>query len=102
MGAGSVKDGMERVVAVDWSGDKGPGQRKKLWAGVWTAATGQVRLGERADAGGVDRVAGGAGARDSADGGGGGLLLQLSGVVSGGAWVCDGVRVLGEGGGGKG
>jgi hypothetical protein len=30
--------GMERVVAVDWSGDKGPGQRKKLWAGVWTAA----------------------------------------------------------------
>ena len=44
MGAGSVKDGMERVVAVDWSGDKGPGQRKKLWAGVWTAATGRVRL----------------------------------------------------------
>lgn len=31
---------MERVVAVDWSGDKGPGQRKKLWAGVWTAAAG--------------------------------------------------------------
>ena len=44
MGAGSVKEGMERVVAVDWSGDKGPGQRKKLWAGVWTAATGRVRL----------------------------------------------------------
>ncbi|MCU1322411.1 MAG: hypothetical protein JWM43_2060 [Acidobacteriaceae bacterium] len=36
--------GMERVVAVDWSGDKGPGQRKKLWAGVWTAATGKVLL----------------------------------------------------------
>ena len=36
--------GMERVVAVDWSGDKGPGQRKKLWAGVWTAATGKVWL----------------------------------------------------------
>jgi hypothetical protein len=30
--------GLERVVAVDWSGDKGPGQRKKIWAGVWTAA----------------------------------------------------------------
>ena len=44
MGAGSVKDGIERVVAVDWSGDKGPGQRKKLWAGVWTAATGRVQL----------------------------------------------------------
>jgi hypothetical protein len=44
VGAGSVKDGMERVVAVDWSGDKGPGQRKKLWAGVWTAATGRVQL----------------------------------------------------------
>ena len=28
---------LERVVAVDWSGDKGPGQRKKIWAGVWTA-----------------------------------------------------------------
>ena len=32
------KGEVERVVAVDWSGDKGPGQRKKLWAGVWTAA----------------------------------------------------------------
>jgi hypothetical protein len=29
--------GLQRVVAVDWSGDKGPGQRKKIWAGVWTA-----------------------------------------------------------------
>lgn len=28
---------MQRVVAVDWSGDKGPGQRKKIWAGVWKA-----------------------------------------------------------------
>jgi hypothetical protein len=36
--------GLERVVAVDWSGDKGPGQRKKIWAGVWTAATGKVLL----------------------------------------------------------
>jgi hypothetical protein len=36
--------GLERVVAVDWSGDKGPGQRKKLWAGVWTASTGRVTL----------------------------------------------------------
>src|SRR5207249_11676648 len=26
------------VVAVDWSGDKGPGQRKEIWVGVWTAA----------------------------------------------------------------
>jgi hypothetical protein len=34
-----MKDGgLQRVVAVDWSGDKGPGQRKKIWAGVWTAA----------------------------------------------------------------
>jgi hypothetical protein len=31
---------LERVVAVDWSGDKGPGQRKKIWAGVWTRAAG--------------------------------------------------------------
>ena len=35
---------MERMVAVDWSGDKGPGQRKKIWAGVWTASTGRVTL----------------------------------------------------------
>ncbi len=27
---------VERLIAVDWSGDKGPGQRKKIWAGVWT------------------------------------------------------------------
>jgi hypothetical protein len=34
-----MKDGgLQRVVAVDWSGDKGPGQRKKIWAGVWTAS----------------------------------------------------------------
>jgi hypothetical protein len=31
--------GLQRVVAVDWSGDKGPGQRKKIWAGVWTASS---------------------------------------------------------------
>ena len=37
--------GLQRVVAVDWSGDKGPGQRKKIWAGVWTAAkSGTVNL----------------------------------------------------------
>ncbi len=39
---------MQRVVAVDWSGDKGAGQRKKIWAGVWTAG----RRG-RVDGGGV-------------------------------------------------
>ena len=33
---------VERLVAVDWSGDKGPGQRKKIWAGVWTR--GKVKL----------------------------------------------------------
>lgn len=27
---------LDRVVAVDWSGDKGPGQRKKIWSAVWT------------------------------------------------------------------
>ncbi len=35
---------VQRVVAVDWSGDRSPaGQRKKIWAGVWTAG-GPVRL----------------------------------------------------------
>ncbi len=32
----------ERLVAVDWSGDKGPGQKKKIWAGVWTRGYGKV------------------------------------------------------------
>ena len=32
--------GLQRVVGVDWSGDQGPGQRRKIWAGVWTAAAG--------------------------------------------------------------
>src|SRR5437764_15362994 len=35
--AGSAAE-LDRVVAVDWSGDRSPaGQRKKIWAGVWTA-----------------------------------------------------------------
>jgi hypothetical protein len=29
--------GLQRVVGVDWSGDQGPGQRRKIWAAVWTA-----------------------------------------------------------------
>jgi hypothetical protein len=33
-------EALERLVAVDWSGDKGPGQRKKIWAGVWTRVVG--------------------------------------------------------------
>jgi len=37
---------IERVVAVDWSGDKGPGQKKKIWAGVWTAGAGKVAGGK--------------------------------------------------------
>jgi hypothetical protein len=33
----------ERVVAVDWSGDRSvAGQRRKIWAGVWTAGRGKV------------------------------------------------------------
>jgi Protein of unknown function (DUF429) len=36
---------VQRVVAVDWSGDRSAaGQRKKIWAGVWTAATGRTTL----------------------------------------------------------
>ena len=36
--AGAVSGaGLQRVVAVDWSGDRSEaGQRKKIWAGVWT------------------------------------------------------------------
>lgn len=42
---GSMADGgLQRVVGVDWSGDQGPGQRRKIWAAVWTASTGKVLL----------------------------------------------------------
>ena len=34
---GMSASALERVVAVDWSGDQGSGQRRKIWAGVWTA-----------------------------------------------------------------
>ena len=35
----SVHADVERVVAVDWSGDRSAaGQRRKIWAGVWTAS----------------------------------------------------------------
>ena len=37
--------GLQRVVAVDWSGDQGPGQRKKIWAGVWTALDSSGKAG---------------------------------------------------------
>jgi hypothetical protein len=37
MKAGAV----ERVIAIDWSGDRSAaGQRRKIWAGVWTAGSG--------------------------------------------------------------
>lgn len=38
--------GLERVVAVDWSGDQGPGQKRKIWAGVWTASDSFLRTGK--------------------------------------------------------
>src|ERR1035438_3250481 len=45
-GCGSVGEdavSVERVVAVDWSGDRSAaGQRRKIWAGVWTAGAGRV------------------------------------------------------------
>jgi hypothetical protein len=35
---GGARETGQRVVAVDWSGDRSAaGQRKKIWAGVWTA-----------------------------------------------------------------
>jgi hypothetical protein len=38
--------GFERVVAVDWSGDQGPGQKRKIWAGVWTALDSSLKKGK--------------------------------------------------------
>lgn len=46
--AGSIS-AVDRVVAVDWSGDRSEaGQRKKIWAAVWTSAdAGQGKVGIR-------------------------------------------------------
>lgn len=40
------QDEFQRVIAVDWSGDKGPGQRRKIWSAVWTRGRGQVDGGQ--------------------------------------------------------
>ena len=38
----------ERIVAIDWSGRQDvAGQRRHIWAGVWTAAEARARLGVR-------------------------------------------------------
>jgi hypothetical protein len=47
--------GLQRVVAVDWSGDKGSGQRKKIWAGVWTALDSSGKAGRVTLEGGRSR-----------------------------------------------
>ena len=44
---------LERLVAVDWSGDKGPGQKKKIWAGVWTRSAKGRAAGGRVAGGSV-------------------------------------------------
>jgi hypothetical protein len=42
----SSAGGLERIVAVDWSGRVDvAGQRRHIWAGVWTAASGQDGAG---------------------------------------------------------
>ena len=45
----------DRLIAVDWSGDKGPGQRKKIWAGVWTRKPGTLTSGSITLEGGRSR-----------------------------------------------
>ena len=51
---------VERVVAVDWSGDRSAaGQRKKIWAGVWTADGGRVDGGREGVFRGTVRLEGG-------------------------------------------
>jgi hypothetical protein len=40
-----MADGLQRVVAVDWSGRvDAAGQRRHIWAGIWTASSGKVAL----------------------------------------------------------
>ncbi len=57
-GKGSAgADGIERIVAIDWSGDaSGAGQRRKIWAGIWTAGGGSVFGGSVALEGGRTRA----------------------------------------------
>ena len=50
---------MDRVVAVDWSGAKGPEQRRKIWAGVWTRAGAGGARGTGKTMGGVVTLEGG-------------------------------------------
>jgi len=50
-----VESGLQRVVGVDWSGDKGPGQRRKIWAGVWTASGSSGKAGRVTLEGGRSR-----------------------------------------------
>jgi len=48
---------VERAVAVDWSGDRSAaGQRRKIWAGVWTAGAGKVDGGRVTLEGGRTRA----------------------------------------------
>jgi hypothetical protein len=75
---------LERLVAVDWSGDKSEaGQKRKIWAGVWTR-DGRVTLENgRSREELVEWLIRLAAETDAADGGEYRLLFQLSGVVSG-------------------
>jgi hypothetical protein len=46
---------VDRIVAVDWSGDRSAaGQRKKIWAGVWTADVGRTHTNHRGEAATTD------------------------------------------------
>src|SRR6185437_11458058 len=52
-----VDAGIERIVAIDWSGDaSAAGQRRKIWAGIWTADGGEVFGGSVALEGGRTRA----------------------------------------------
>jgi hypothetical protein len=52
-----VDAGIERIVAIDWSGDaSAAGQRRKIWAGVWTAGGEDVFGGSVALEGGRTRA----------------------------------------------
>ena len=54
---GNGSPGLERIVAIDWSGDaSAAGQRRKIWAGIWTAGGGEVFGGSVALEGGRTRA----------------------------------------------
>jgi hypothetical protein len=73
-------ESVQRVVGIDWSGRvDAAGQRRHIWAGVWTEGKVTLEAGRTREE--ITEWLIELARRDAAHGGGLRLLLQLSGVV---------------------